>query len=76
MKIKSCYIAGFGKIKDEKIEFKDGFNLFERENGFGKTTLATFIKAMFYGLESYKSNYSKDKKIYTKKQKNVEKTTF
>lgn len=63
MKIKSCYIAGFGKIKDEKIEFKDGFNLFERENGFGKTTLATFIKAMFYGLESYKSNYSKDKKM-------------
>ncbi|MBS1455640.1 MAG: AAA family ATPase [Clostridia bacterium] len=63
MKIKSCYIAGFGKIKSEKIEFKDGFNLFERENGFGKTTLATFIKAMFYGLESYKSNYSKDKKM-------------
>ena len=48
MKIKELYVAGFGKLKDLKMTFDDGLNVIVRDNGFGKTTLCAFIKAMFY----------------------------
>ncbi|MBP7059942.1 MAG: AAA family ATPase [Lachnospiraceae bacterium] len=51
MRISKCYIAGFGRIKDFKYEFKDGFNIILEENGWGKTTFSIFLKSMFYGLE-------------------------
>ena len=31
MRISKCYIAGFGRIKDFKYEFKDGFNIILEE---------------------------------------------
>lgn len=51
MKLISCYIAHFGKIKDFRYSFKPGFNAMLEENGWGKTTFSVFMKAMFYGLE-------------------------
>lgn len=51
MKLKRCYIADFGKLHDFSYEFQDGLNTICQENGWGKTTFGTFIKAMFYGLE-------------------------
>ncbi len=54
MKLISCYIEGYGKIKSRSYEFADGITAFCEENGEGKTTLASFIKAMFFGLKSYK----------------------
>ncbi len=56
MKLKSCYIAGFGTLKDREYGFEDGFTQFFQENGAGKSTLAAFLKAMLFGLASYKSN--------------------
>lgn len=56
MKLLSCHIENYGKIKNADYKFSDGLNEFYLENGGGKTTLASFIKAMFYGLSSYKSN--------------------
>lgn len=50
MKIKEIYVKSFGCLSDFKKEFHDGFNAVTENNGFGKTTLATFVKAMFYSL--------------------------
>ena len=54
MRINECYINNFGKLTDFKISFNDGLNTIKAENGYGKTTLSVFIKAMFYGLDSTK----------------------
>ena len=56
MKLCSCYIENYGKISGERFVFDDGITQICKENGFGKTTLASFIKAMFYGLPSSRSN--------------------
>ena len=49
MKINSCFIASFGKFKNYKINFTDGFNLIYGDNEAGKSTIMSFIKMMFYG---------------------------
>ncbi len=51
MKLISCYIEGFGKIKNMSYDFSDGLNAFCQENGWGKTTFCVFLKAMLYGME-------------------------
>ncbi len=52
MKLQKCHIENFGKLANLDYQFSQGLNLFNEENGWGKTTFATFIKAMFYGLPS------------------------
>ncbi len=54
MKLLSCYIEGYGKIKGREYRFNDDITSICEENGEGKTTLASFIKAMFYGLKGYR----------------------
>lgn len=54
MKIISVNIQSFGKLKDVNIRFNDGLNVLRQVNGFGKTTLAGFIRAMLYGF-TYRS---------------------
>ena len=51
MKLIKCYIENFGKLHKFEYIFKDGLNIINEENGFGKTTFASFIKSMFYGLD-------------------------
>lgn len=51
MRLISCYIENFGGLNKFNYEFKEGLNVISQENGWGKTTLAAFLKAMFYGLE-------------------------
>ena len=53
MKLISCYIEGYGAIEKKEYFFGEGITAFCQENGTGKTTLASFIKAMFYGLKGY-----------------------
>lgn len=55
MKIIELTIENFGKLHDCHIKF-DNLVCLCRENGFGKTTLATFIKAMFYGMPKKGNN--------------------
>lgn len=50
MLLKLCYVQGFGKLQDFTYEFKEGLNVICTENGWGKTTFAAFLRAMFYGL--------------------------
>lgn len=56
MKLISCHVEGFGKIRDKNYDFNSQITSINERNGFGKSTLAAFIKAMFYGLEGYKEN--------------------
>ncbi|MCM1326892.1 MAG: AAA family ATPase [Bacteroidales bacterium] len=51
MRILSCHIENFGKFHDYSINFAQGVNTLCEENGWGKSTLAAFIQAMFYGFE-------------------------
>ena len=51
MKLVSCHIGGFGKIKEFTYDFTQGLNVFCQDNGWGKTTFSVFVKAMFYGME-------------------------
>ena len=50
MKLISCHIENFGRLRNFDHAFEDGLNLFLRENGWGKSTLAAFLCAMFYGM--------------------------
>ncbi len=52
MKIIRCYIQNFGKLHEFNYEFSDGLNVLNEVNGWGKSTLATFIKVMFYGFDN------------------------
>lgn len=52
MRILSLHIENFGKFSNFDINFSDKINQFVYENGWGKSTLCAFIKAMFYGMEA------------------------
>ena len=54
MKLIECYIENFGKLSAYRLKFNDGMNSYVYENGYGKTTLTEFIKAMLYGLSDTK----------------------
>ncbi len=66
MKLISCYIESFGRIKNQSFSFKDGLNKLVGENGSGKTTLSVFIKVMLYGMsDTKKTNLDEnDRKHY------------
>lgn len=50
MKLISCHIENFGKLSDFDMDFHSGLNQICADNGWGKSTLAAFLRAMFYGL--------------------------
>lgn len=54
MKLLNCYVSSFGNLKDFSYDFNDGLNTVKQDNGWGKSTFASFIKAMFYGLNDSK----------------------
>ena len=51
MELIKAHIINFGKFSNFEVDFKKGLNSFIHKNGWGKTTLSVFIKAMFYGME-------------------------
>ena len=62
MKIKKCYISSFGKLKDFSIDFNNDLTVINHENGWGKSTLAAFIKAIFYGLNDSKRSVAENER--------------
>ena len=62
MQIKEINIIGFGKLENYKLDFSSGVNQVYQNNGYGKTTLMAFIKAMLYGFS--KTNRTK-RLLYT-----------
>ncbi len=51
MKLLNCYVENFGRLCRQSFDFEAGLQGDCRENGWGKSTLAAFIRIMFYGFE-------------------------
>lgn len=54
MRLIECYVENFGKLSGHREVFSEGINSYVRENGYGKSTLAAFIRAMLFGLSDSK----------------------
>ena len=52
MKIIKLHIENFGKLSNFDYVFDKNLTQIVEDNGWGKTTLSTFIKSIFYGLEA------------------------
>lgn len=67
MRLENCHIENFGKLSDISMDFTPGCNVINQENGWGKSTLADFIRVMFYGFaneRTRKSDYENERKRY------------
>ena len=66
MKLIACHINNFGKLSDLNINFNDGVNVINQPNGWGKSTLAAFLKAMLYGFDTKKEPgaFERERKLY------------
>lgn len=62
-----CYIVNYGCLHDRSFDFHEGINTFSLPNGWGKTTLCSFLCAMLYGLDgtSRRSLQANERKHYT-----------
>lgn len=59
MIIKRFTIKNFGKIHDKTMELSPGMNVLYGENESGKTTVHTFLKSMFYGVQRQRGRAAK-----------------
>lgn len=55
MQINEIQINGFGKLKNKNIKLNNGINLIHGKNETGKSTLADFIRIIFYGISKNKN---------------------
>ncbi|MCC8029472.1 MAG: AAA family ATPase [Lachnospiraceae bacterium] len=51
MRLILCHIENFGKLHDLTIEFQRECHVLSKPNGWGKSTLAAFLRVMFFGFE-------------------------
>lgn len=63
MKITEVKITGFGNLSNVQFNF-DKLSMLNRANGWGKTTLASFIKAMFYGFGNTRTKKLSERERY------------
>ncbi|MBQ0043227.1 MAG: AAA family ATPase [Lachnospiraceae bacterium] len=63
MRLISLHIDNFGTLSDYSYEFNRGLNMICEKNGYGKSTMASFLRVMFYGFEGEgkKSNIDKER---------------
>ena len=66
MKLIACHIENFGKLSNFSVEFSSGINVINEANAWGKSTLAAFLKVMFYGFDSKKNAkaFEKERVLY------------
>ena len=55
MKLISMHVDNFGGLRSYDYDFSEGLNVILQDNGWGKTTMAAFLKAMLYGFDSKRS---------------------
>ena len=60
MKLLSCYIAGFGKWRNQAFDFNKDIIEIKAENGFGKTTLLNFLECMLFGMDAGRNKALED----------------
>lgn len=54
MRLLYCHIDNFGKLHEYTVKFADNPTVLLKPNGWGKSTLAAFVKVMFYGFANEK----------------------
>jgi len=63
VRILACSIDNFGGLQQQNFTFNNNLTVVLEHNGYGKTTLATFIRCMFYGMprksKSLQQNFRK-----------------
>lgn len=73
MKLIKCHIENFGKLTNKDVDFQSlsgagqgGLVVINESNGTGKSTLATFIKVMFFGFanEGKRSELENERRRY------------
>ena len=52
MRLIGCHVENFGCLQDLDVQFDPGQSVIYEENGWGKSTLAVFLRVMFYGFEN------------------------
>ena len=62
MKLESIHIENFGGLHQYDLKLEPGLTVIHGPNGFGKTTLAEFIRAMFYGFPRKGKTLDKSKR--------------
>ncbi len=67
MRLISLRIENFGKLSGVELDFTERINILNRDNGWGKTSLAEFLCVMLYGFgnEGKRSELENDRKRYT-----------
>ena len=55
MKLISMHVDDFGGLHNYDYNFEEGLNVVLQDNGWGKTTMAAFLKAMLYGYDTKRS---------------------
>ncbi len=60
MKFISCYIAGFGKWRNQSFDLSKDVVEIKAENGFGKTTLLNFLECMLFGMDAGRNKAVED----------------
>lgn len=73
MKINKCYVSSFGAIKNKEFDFSQNLTTILEENGWGKSTLASFIKCVFYGLSDSKKSIEENERLKFKPWNSIEK---
>ncbi len=52
MKLISCHITAFGKFINQAFDLSKDVVEIKQDNGWGKTTLITFIESMLFGMDA------------------------
>lgn len=64
MYIKHLHINAFGPLCDADLTFDRGLNVIEGENESGKSSVAMFIKFIFYGLSARSGETLSERQLY------------
>ena len=59
MVILQLNIAHFGKLQDKTIALRPGMNVITGDNESGKSTIASFVRDMIYGIEDDSTEYAR-----------------
>ncbi len=71
MYIKELHISAFGPLKDRVLTFDRGLNIIEGKNETGKTSVAMFIKFIFYGLSARAADTVSERRLYVNRERGV-----
>ena len=64
MKLLACHIQNFGNLSGFDMDFSKPVTCIFGENGFGKTTLASFIKVMLFGMQKTTKNSTERERFF------------